>query len=245
MASPTSVNNVETICCVTRILDQGASWFAGIGTDQSSGTKLFSVSGDCDKPGVFEMPFGCTLRELLNLAGAKDIHAVQVGGPSGQMVNADALDRRMSFEDLNGGGSIMVFDSTRNVIDIARQFVSFFAEESCGHCTPCRVGNVLLLERLEHILNDGGRMKDLEYIRHLGSTMTLASRCGLGQTASNPALTSLDAFADTWQSAVNGDDDVILPSFNIANALKPAEAVAGRSSVHVHTNGNKNPEVAS
>lgn len=234
LASPTAVNNVETLCCVPRILEEGPAWFAAIGTDRSKGTKAFSVSGDCTRPGVFELPYGSTLRELLDMAGAEDIHAVQIGGPSGQMVGADALDRKLAFEDLNGGGSIMVFNSTRDVIDIARQFTKFFADESCGHCTPCRVGNELMEDRLDQILKGRGRLQDLDYIESLGRTMKNSSRCGLGQTAANPAVTSLNAFREEWEAAVDRSDGLLLPRFSLADALAPAEAIAGRVSVNSH-----------
>jgi len=125
----------------------------------------------------------------------------------------------------------MVFDSSRNVIDIARQFTGFFADESCGHCTPCRVGNVLMAQRLDNILQGRGRSKDLEYIERLATTMKTAARCGLGQTAANPAVTSLRAFPDTWDAAVDTGNGTLIPSFSIADALKPAEKIAGRATV--------------
>ncbi len=122
-------------------MERGAEWFRGYGTQDSAGTKLFCASGDCARPGVYELPFGITLKEFLDLAGAPDAVLVQVGGPSGQAVSAQDFGRRLAFEDLATGGSMMIFGPQRDVLEIALQFTEFFAEESCGWCTPCRVGH--------------------------------------------------------------------------------------------------------
>ena len=145
---PTSVNNVETLCCVARILEKGAAWFTQMGSTGSSGTKLLSISGDCLSPGVYEVPFGISLREVLRLVGALDAVAVQVGGASGQMVGADEYDRTLCYDDLPTGGSIMVFGERRDPLEVVHAFMEFFVDESCGYCTPCRVGNVLLQKGL-------------------------------------------------------------------------------------------------
>ena len=156
LGKPSSVNNVETFCCVARILEKGAGWFCQIGTKRSSGTKLLSISGDCLSPGVYEFPFGVRLTEVLKIAGANEVSAVQVGGAAGQMIGRSDFERTICYDDLSTGGSLVVFGPDRNVVEIAPDFLSFFVHESCGYCTPCRVGNVLLKERLDRILDGKG-----------------------------------------------------------------------------------------
>jgi len=227
---PTVVNNVETFCCAARVLEKGPEWFAGIGSKDSPGTKLLSVSGDCESAGVYELPFGVTLREVLETAGAADALAVQVGGPSGQMVGHDAFDRRICYDDLATGGSIMVFDSTRDVLQVAASFMEFFVEEGCGFCTPCRVGNVLLRDRLNDIRAGKGTPEDLDYLRQLGETVKFASRCGLGQTSANPILTTLRNFPAAYEALVRESRDGRRRTFDIQAALGEAKAIAGRDS---------------
>jgi len=228
---PTTVNNVETFCCVARILDQGPGWFAEQGSDGSPGAKLLSVSGDCLSPGVYEVPFGITLSELLALAGAEDAIAVRVGGPSGQMVAPDDYGRRICYDDLATGGSIMVFGPTRNVLEIADYFMDFFIEESCGYCTPCRVGNVLLKEGLRKIMAGNGAPEDLDDLKALGETVKTASRCGLGQTSANPVLSTLANFRGVYEQLVKPRPDGLQPSFDIRAALATSERIQGRKSV--------------
>ena len=188
---PTVVNNVETYCCVTKILEQGPATFCEIGSQGSPGTKLLSISGDCMRPGVYEVPFGIKLAEVLKLCGGEDAIAVQVGGASGQMVGPDQFQRTICYDDLATGGSVMIFGPERNVLAVAEKFLDFFIEESCGYCTPCRVGNVLLKERLNKIIHGFGEPADLDYLQDLGTTVKTMSRCGLGQTSANPVLTTL------------------------------------------------------
>jgi [NiFe] hydrogenase diaphorase moiety large subunit len=233
LGCPTVVNNVETFCKVTRILEEGPGWFAKLGSDGSSGTKLLSVSGDCAKPGIFEVPFGTKVSEVLKLCGAEDAAAVQVGGPSGQMVEPDRFDEPICYEHIATGGSVMVFNSKRNVVEIARKFLEFFVEESCGYCTPCRVGNVLLKEKLDEILAGKGASTDLDYLESLGQTIKTASRCGLGQTSPNPVLTTIKGFRSAYESLIPEQaEEGFQPTFDIDAALGDAEAIAGRQSVH-------------
>ena len=229
-AKPTTVNNVETLCCVTRILEEGAGWFAQFGTKDSPGTKLMSISGDCHRPGIYELPFGMSLLSVLKLAGADDSCAVQVGGPSGTMVCPDEFDRTLSFEDLSTGGSLMVFGPRRNILEVVNKFLDFFIDEGCGYCTPCRVGNVLLQERLERILEGKGEPSDLDYLQQLGETIKIASRCGLGQTSPNPILTTLKSFRTAYEALVQEAPDGRQRSFDVQAALGDAKAIAGRSS---------------
>ena len=231
-AYPTTVNNVETFCCVARILEKGPGWFAQIGSQGSPGTKLLSISGDCHRPGVYEVPFGIKLAEVLALCGAEDTAAVQMGGPSGTMVCSGDFERTICYDDLATGGAVMIFNAERNVLKIVRKFLEFFIEESCGYCTPCRVGNVLLKERIDRILAGKGEPGDLDYLRQLGETVKIASRCGLGQTSANPVLTTLANFSSQYEALVKEPVDGMQTSFDIRSALGQAENIAGRESVH-------------
>lgn len=232
LGCPTTVNNVETFCCVARILDKGPGWFAQLGSQGSSGTKLLSVSGDCKSPGVYEVPFGVKLREVLKMAGAEEALAVQVGGPSGQMVGEKDYDRTICYDDLATGGSVMVFGPQRNLLHVVSKFLEFFVEESCGYCTPCRVGNVLLKERVDRILAGQGEAADLAYLQDLGQTVKMASRCGLGQTSANPVLSTLKNFRSMYESLLRKPIDGKQLSFDIHQALADAQTVVGRQSVH-------------
>ena len=195
---PTIVNNVETLLAALKIVINGADWFKGFGTNDSPGTKLLSVSGDCRKPGVYEIQFGITVAELLEMVQASDTEFVQIGGASGRCVRANEFSRRIAYEDLSTGGSVIIFNRSRNIMDVAENFLDFFAEESCGQCTPCREGIPVLNEAL-HMLKNGSL--SLEYskdIRSLAETMAEASKCGLGQTAPNIFCDLLDKFQDEY-----------------------------------------------
>ena len=236
---PTAVDNVETFACVARIMEQGADWFARRGTTDSTGTKLLSVSGDCKRPGVYEVDFGVTLNELLDLVGASDIEFVQVGGPSGQSVAPKDFGRRIAFEDLSTGGSIMVFNSTRDVLDVALQFTRFFVEESCGWCAPCRVGTTLLQQGMEKILANRGTLADIANIEALAHTVTRMSRCGLGQTAANPILTTMCNFPHLYEARLQSVE--FLPRVTLQEALQEASALRDRAGAET-TNGFEGQE---
>ncbi len=229
---PTSINNVETFCAAARVLDEGAAWFAEIGTKESAGTKLFSISGDCQAPGVYELPFGVTLRELLDAAGASDVLAAQVGGPSGQMVARSDFERKLSYEDLATGGAVMVFGPGRDLLEVVSGMMEFFVDESCGYCTPCRVGNKLLLEGVNKVLAGHGEAKDLVDLEALGQMVKTASRCGLGQTSPNPVLTTLRSFRPEYERRLSTTPAGRQPSFDLQKALLDAEAIACRPSIH-------------
>ena len=229
---PTTVNNVETFCCVARILEKGPGWFAQIGSKGSPGTKLLSVSGDCMSPGVYEVPFGIKLREVLELAGAANAAAVQVGGPSGRLVGPRDYERTICYDDLPTGGAIMIFSAERDLLEIVDFFMDFFIEESCGYCTPCRVGNVLLKRRLEKIMRHKGEPGDLEYIKDLADSIKTAALCGLGQTSPNPILSSMESFPELYEQLIEERTDGLEPTFDIRAAVADAEQIAGRESVH-------------
>ncbi len=232
LGKPTSVNNVETLCCAARILEKGSGWFSSIGTPASTGTKLLSISGDCSRPGIYEVPFGTPLEDVLEMCSANQPFAVQVGGPSGQMVGREHFGRAICFDDLTTGGAMMVFDARRNVVQIAAELTRFFVHESCGYCAPCRVGNVLIKERLDKILAGKGEAADLEYLEELALTVKTTSRCGLGQTAPHPVLSTLESFRPEYEKLLIEPVDGQLASFDIHAALGEAQSLTGRRSVH-------------
>jgi [NiFe] hydrogenase diaphorase moiety large subunit len=194
MGYPTIVNNVETFASAAIIISKGAEWFRKIGISKSYGTKLVSISGDCKKPGVYEVPFGISIRDLLKMVEADDAKAVQVGGASGQCVPESQFDRKISFEDLSTGGSVMIFNKSRDMLHILRNFMEFFVEESCGQCSPCRIGNKKLLEGVELIEQGKCSYTYLNELLELGKSMQLASKCGLGQSSPNPFISILTNF---------------------------------------------------
>jgi [NiFe] hydrogenase diaphorase moiety large subunit len=193
---PTVVNNVETLAAIPHIMIKGGEWFSKRGTDKSAGSKLFSVSGDCEKPGVYELPWGTSISELLKMVGAENVKAVQVGGASGICIPKGQFNRKLGYEDLPTGGSIMVFGEHRNMLAVLKNFMEFFTEESCGQCTPCRVGNVKLLEGVKMIEKGNYTFKYINTLKELGQTMQVASKCGLGQSSPNSFISILDNFKD-------------------------------------------------
>jgi [NiFe] hydrogenase diaphorase moiety large subunit len=234
---PTSVNNVETLCCVTKVMELGAASFCEYGTEQSSGTKLLSISGDVARPGVYEVPFGSKLREVLEMSGGNGAIAAQVGGPSGQLVGPDGFDRSITYEDLCTGGAVVVFGPGRDLLEVMRGYMEFFIEESCGYCTPCRVGNVLLEEGLGRLMDGRGEPADLEQFRELGKVMKATSRCGLGQTSWRPVVTALDAFPGLFAAQVRQDAEGRKRSFDLKAEVSQAEGLSGRESAHAGGRG--------
>jgi [NiFe] hydrogenase diaphorase moiety large subunit len=176
LGHPTCVNNVETFCAVVRAMDRGAAWFASTGSSGSAGTKLLSISGDCEGPGVYEYPFGVSVRQILADVGAEDAKAVQIGGPSGQMIGADKFDCTVCYDDLATGGSVMVFGPDRDILEVVDYFMEFFVEESCGFCTPCRAGNVLLKHYVDKVRHGKADASDLEVMKELGESSGSPSR---------------------------------------------------------------------
>ena len=230
---PTSVNNVETLCAVAKILEEGPASFCEYGSKQSSGTKVLSVSGDCMRPGIYEVEFGTPLRQVLAMAGAEQAAAVQVGGPSGQMVGRDQFDRTICFDDLATGGALMVFGAHRDLLEVVHAFLEFFEDESCGYCTPCRVGTVQLRQLLEKVMAGKGEPGDLDLMEQIGRTMKTASRCGLGQTAANPVLSTLKNFRPIYEALVQKDPDGFCRSFDLEAAVQHSETLTGRKSTHI------------
>jgi [NiFe] hydrogenase diaphorase moiety large subunit len=229
LQQPTAVDNVESYVCAARIMAKGATWFRGYGTAESTGTKLVSVSGDCARPGVYEVAFGITVNALLDLVGGADAAYVQVSGPSGQAVAPKDFGRQIAYEDLSTGGSTMVFGPQRDVVAIALQFAEFFVDESCGWCVPCRVGTTLLREGMEKIVARRATVADIEATEALAHTVERMSRCGLGQTAPNPILTSMQNFPEAYEALLQ--PGTFVPRVSLTEALADAVRVQGREPV--------------
>jgi NADH-quinone oxidoreductase subunit F len=206
---PTVINNVETLCNVPLIIAQGSSEYRKIGTEKSPGPKLFCVSGDIAKPGLYEVPFGVTLRELLEMAGGvagnKNLQAVLFGGAAGAFATSGHLDGKMTFEDLRaaglplGSGVVMVFDETRDMRDVMKRLGHFFAHESCGKCYPCQMGTQRQKEILDRIAVGKVLEGDLIRLQDVGWTMTDASLCGLGQTAASAVLSAIKLWPEMFE----------------------------------------------
>ncbi len=196
MGYPTVVNNVETLASVSHIIMKGGEWFKKYGTDKSTGSKLFSVSGDCKKPGVYELPWGTSINKLLEIVEAENTKAVQVGGASGTCIPKSQFDRILAYEDAATGGSIMIFNESRKMIKVLKNFMEFFEEESCGQCTPCRVGNTKLLDGIRKIEKGDYTFSYINNLKELGRTMQVASKCGLGQSSPNSFISILENFKD-------------------------------------------------
>jgi NADH:ubiquinone oxidoreductase subunit F (NADH-binding) len=200
---PTIINNVETFANIPHIILNGAQWFSQIGTQQSKGTKVLSVSGDVEKPGIYELTMGSPVRELVeDLAQAKNVKAVQIGGASGRLLPAEKLDTPLAFEGILGAGAVLVFNSDRDIIEVAWKNMEFLAEESCGKCVPCREGTRVMCDILERISQAHGTDKDLTILSELADTMMLASLCGLGQAAPNSVVDSLLYFGDEYKTKI-------------------------------------------
>lgn len=206
---PTILNNVETYANVPRILLLGADWFKGIGTEKSKGTKVFALGGKINNTGLVEVPMGTTLREIVEEIGGgipegRPFKAAQTGGPSGGCIPASLIDTPIDYDNLlqigsmMGSGGLIVMDDTTCMVDIAKFFLEFTVEESCGKCTPCRVGNKRLLELLDKITDGRATMEDLDKIQDLAAFIKENSLCGLGQTAPNPVLSTLRYFKDEY-----------------------------------------------
>lgn len=227
---PTVVNNVETFCHAARVMDRGPEWFFAMGSERSHGTKLFSVSGDCANPGVYELPYGSSITELLKLVGGEDAAAVQVGGPSGTMIGRASFHRRLTFDDLPSGGAVIVFSGARNILEIVEYYMSFFVHESCGYCTPCRVGNVFLQKAIGKFRQGLANPEDIEYLRDLSQTIIETSRCGLGTTSPRPILSTLDNFPLVYSALAKPSVDRVRATFDIQSAIDGARKIAKRRS---------------
>lgn len=233
LGCPTIVNNVETFSAVARILEKGAEWFATMGSERTTGTKLLSICGDCRKPGVYEVPFGITARELLEMAEADNPGAMLIGGPCRQMIGPERFGGQICYDDLATGGAILIFNRARNKLEIAEHYLDFFIEESCGHCTPCRVGLVLLKRAVHKVVSGAGEPADLDYMRRLAKMIVQTSRCGLGQAAPNPVLGALENFHTLYADLVSERKPGLLSTFDLSKAVVESELRVGRMSQYV------------
>jgi len=211
---PTIVHNIETLACIPHIIQRGADWFASIGTEESKGPKIFSVSGHVEKPGNYELPLGTTLREIIyehagGIRNGKQLKAIIPGGASTPILTADKVDTPMAFETLEkagsqlGTGGIVVMDETTCMVEVARRSTKFFAHESCGRCVPCRIGSVRLYETLERIENGRGLPNDIERVLYLAKNIDGNTFCPLGAGLVNPARSSILNFREEYEYHLN------------------------------------------
>jgi [NiFe] hydrogenase diaphorase moiety large subunit len=229
---PTVVNNVETLVAAAFVAKHGGDFLRSVGTAASTGTKILSVSGDVARPGVYEYPFGVAVSTVLEDAGAKSPQAVQVGGPSGVLLTASEFQRRIAFEDVPSAGAFMVFNESRDLLRIVENFARFFAHESCGFCTPCRVGTTLNAELMGRIARGKGSSRDVKDLQRVSQVMKAASHCGLGATAPNVVLDALTKLRPAFESRLKSLDAV--PSFDLDEALAPAREVTARDDAGAH-----------
>ncbi|WP_062551920.1 NADH-quinone oxidoreductase subunit NuoF [Peptoniphilus phoceensis] len=206
---PTTVNNVETYANIPQIILKGADWFASRGTEKSKGTKVFALAGKVNNVGLVEVPMGITMREIVydiggGIPNGKKFKAVQIGGPSGGMITKENIDTPIDYENLKeigammGSGGLIVMDEDNDMVDIAKFYLEFTQDESCGKCTPCRLGTKRLLEMLEKLLDNRGSLEDLQKIEDLCHNIINSAACGLGQTAPNPILSTMRYFPDEY-----------------------------------------------
>jgi [NiFe] hydrogenase diaphorase moiety large subunit len=226
---PTVVNNVETLCSVVKVVLNGGEWYKSFGTAESTGTKLLSISGDCKFPGVYEVVWGFSVDDILDMVGASkdNVQAVQVGGPSGAIIAPNEFNRMLGYEDLATGGSLIIIGKHRDILtDIVLNFTEFFIEESCGSCSTCRIVPTLLRNKLTKILNARGVKQDIEDMIDWGKILK-ASRCGLGQTAANPILSSIKNFRYLYEEKIQ-KNKVFDNGFDLSMAVKESCRVTGR-----------------
>ena len=208
---PSCVNNVETLANVSKILLKGADWFASFGTETSKGTKVFALTGQVEHSGLIEVPMGTTINEIVNEIGGgvpqgKKLKAVQTGGPSGGVIPAKYMDMPVCYEELKklgsimGSGGMIVIDDSSDMVSLAKFYLDFTVDESCGKCAPCRIGGKQMLVLLDKINRGRGKKKDLEQLKQIAFAMQKASLCGLGQTAPNPVLSTLRFYEEEYQN---------------------------------------------
>jgi [NiFe] hydrogenase diaphorase moiety large subunit len=226
---PTVVNNVETLCSTVKVILNGGEWYRSFGTTESTGTKLLSISGDCRFPGVYEVDWGFSINDMLEMVGAikSEVQAVQVGGPSGALIGPNEFNRILGYEDLATGGSLIIFDKHRDILnEVVLNFMEFFIEESCGSCSTCRIVPTILMKKLKKILNARGVMQDIEDMVEWGKILR-ASRCGLGQTAANPILSTIKKFRYLYEEKIQ-KNKTFDSGFDLSAAVKESCEATGR-----------------
>lgn len=232
LGQPTCVNNVETFCAAAHIAIHGGAWWAERGTTESTGTKLHSVSGDCARPGVYEYPFGVSVERVLHDCGARHPQAVQVGGPSGTFLAAAEFGRLLGFEDVPTAGAFMVFDVRRDMFEVTHNFAQFFAHESCGFCTPCRVGTQLVLRRMDKLAIGHGSPFDMQELHALENLLHGTTHCGLGASATHQLRDALHRFGPAF--AARSPLQRLAPGFDLDAELAPARRATGRDDPQAH-----------
>jgi [NiFe] hydrogenase diaphorase moiety large subunit len=227
LGKPTVVNNVETLCAAVKIINHGSEWYKSFGTKDSSGTKILSISGDCKYPGAYEVPWGFSISDLLEMAGAVDCQAVQVGGPSGTLIGPDNFNQTLSYSDLPTGGAMIIIGKQRDILkDVVINFLDFFIEESCGSCSTCRNFPVIMKKTMMRIINGKGMRKDIEELLQLAMILKM-SRCGLGQTAGNPVATSIRNFRKLYEGKLLKDTGYV-SEFDMKTAVQASADYVGR-----------------
>jgi [NiFe] hydrogenase diaphorase moiety large subunit len=228
LEQPTIVNNVETLCSVAKVLIHGGTWYKKFGTVESTGTKLLSVSGDCRYPGVYEVEWGFSVNDILEMVGAEHVQGVQIGGPSGSCIAPNEFERILGYEDLATGGSLIIINNRRDILkDIVLNFTEFFIEESCGSCTPCRDLPIIIKDKLLKIIEGRGVMQDLMDIERW-SVIMKANRCGLGHTALNPILSTLKNFRHLYLKRIQREVEFDT-GFRLEDALTEGKLFANRN----------------
>jgi [NiFe] hydrogenase diaphorase moiety large subunit len=226
---PTVINNVETFCAAARIVEMGVNEYLKFGMPGSAGIKLISVSGDCRRPGIYEIEWGMTVAELLEICEAEDPYYIQISGPSGECISIKEKFRRismldlMSRKDLRCGGSFMIFNKHRDLAKVLLNFSQFFKSESCGVCTPCRAGNFIIQRKLEKLNSGSANENDLKDLKNWGIIMKNTSRCGLGKTATNTIIAAMDKFHDYFISKLDKNFDGLNLEFDLEGATKEYE----------------------
>jgi [NiFe] hydrogenase diaphorase moiety large subunit len=225
---PTVVDNVETFWSVSLIMLQGSDWFTAQGSELSRGTRLLSISGDCARPGIYEYPFGVSLKQILEDCAGQDAQAIQIAGAAGHLVLAKDFERCMSFEDLPTGGSFMVIGPQRNLLDMLQNFAHFFKHESCGFCTPCRVGTRVIAELIDRFKNGQGSRIDLHQLSQTARLMQKSSFCGLGCSVPTVFLDALEHCPELFEKGMGADPDN--PVFDLEQAVSEFNQLS-RSSI--------------
>jgi [NiFe] hydrogenase diaphorase moiety large subunit len=226
---PTVINNVETYCAVARIIEMSAAEYIRLGIPGSPGTKLVSVSGDCRLPGIYEIEWGMTVAELLELCEADDPYYIQVSGPSGECISIKEKYRRISMldlmarKDIRCGGSFMIFNKQRDLVRILMNFTDFFKQESCGICTPCRAGNFIIERKLERLQDGLANENDLQELKNWGVLMKTTSRCGLGKTAANSLIFAIEKFHDYFVTRLDKNFNGLNLKFDLETATEDYE----------------------
>ncbi|HMO33011.1 MAG TPA: NAD(P)H-dependent oxidoreductase subunit E [Lacibacter sp.] len=229
LQQPTVINNVETFAAAARILELGSAAYTSLGIPGSPGTKLISVSGDCRLPGIYEIEWGMTVAELLELCEAEDPHYIQISGPSGECISIKEKYRRISMLDLLArtdircGGSVMIFSRQRDLVQVLLNYTDFFQSESCGICTPCRAGNFIIRRKLERLQHGLANESDLQDLRNWGSILKNTSRCGLGKTATNSLIYAMDKFHGDFAARLDKDYNGLNLKFDLEAATRDYE----------------------